>query len=81
LDALLSLDDAATWLGISAQRLRAKTIGRRPPVPAFRLNRRVMVFHPRTILAKMAADAGVSAEVIAASMGRQEHETKGPPAC
>jgi hypothetical protein len=49
--------------------LRSKTQGRRPQIPAFRLNRQMVRFHPRTIISKLADDAGVKFEVIAASFG------------
>lgn len=68
LDSFLTLAEAAQWLGQHPRVLVAKTKGRRPVIPAFWENRRVVRFHPRTILAKLAADAGVAPEVVAASL-------------
>lgn len=69
LDDLLTPGEAARWLGLSEQRLMLKTRGRNAPIPAFRVNQKVVRFHPRTILAKLARDAGVPFDVIAASYG------------
>ena len=69
LDDMLLLPEAAQWLRLNPRDLAAKTKGRNPTVPAFRLNQRVLRFHPRTIIAKMASDAGVPMETIAASFG------------
>lgn len=69
LDDLLTIEQAAQWLKLTPERLMAKTKGRTPQVPAFKINQRVIRFHPRTILAKLARDAGVSTETIAASFG------------
>ena len=68
LDSMLDLETASKWLGISQERLLPKCKGRKPSIPAFWLNRRVVRFHPRTIISKLAADAGVAPEVIAASL-------------
>jgi hypothetical protein len=67
LDDLLTLDEAAAWLRLNRRDLSEKSRGRRAVIPAIRVNRKVIRFHPRTILAKFAADAGVPLEVIAAS--------------
>ena len=69
LDAMLSLTEAAEWLGLHRRSLLKKVKGRKPIIPAFRLSRQEYRFHPRTIIAKLAADAGVDPEVIAASLG------------
>jgi hypothetical protein len=68
--------------------LSRQCAGKRAKVPAFRFNDRNVRFHPRTVLAKLAADAGVSPEVIAASLNKtHEHDNEGPrnatrsPAC
>ena len=68
LDSLLTLEEAAAWLRQHPRILVTKTKGRRPKIPAFWENQRVVRFHPRTILAKLAADAGVPSEVVAASL-------------
>lgn len=69
LDEMLPLDEAASWLRMTPDVLMGKTKGHRPLIPAFKLNQRVIRFHPRTVIAKLAADAGVDPEVIAASFG------------
>lgn len=68
LDQLLETKDAAKWLGMRERDLRARSKGKRAKIPGFWINCQVVRFHPRTILAKLAADAGVDPEVIAASM-------------
>lgn len=70
LDRMLTVDEAAEWLRMSVPGLRLKCRGRKPAIPVFRLNARVWLFHPRTILAKLAADAGVEPEVLFATMTR-----------
>jgi hypothetical protein len=72
LDDILTLTDAAAWLGLNRRVLLKKCKGRKATIPAFRLGVREYRFHPRTIIAKLAADSGVSFEIVAASMGRKE---------
>lgn len=67
LDALLSTAQAALWLQMTERELLAKSKGRKAKIPAMWLNGRVVRYHPRTILAKLATDAGVPVEIIAAS--------------
>ena len=74
LDAMLETPEAAQWLAMSERELLSKCKGRHAAIPGFWLNRRVVRFHPRTILAKLAADAGVKPEVIAASMNMDAPE-------
>ena len=68
LDDMLETPAAAKWLGLSVRELLTKSKGRKAKIPAMWLNRRVVRYHPRTIIAKLAVDAGVSPEVIAASL-------------
>ena len=59
------------WLGITREVLINKKIkGRNPIIPPFRLGNREYKFHPRTIIAKLAKDAGVPFEVIATSLNK-----------
>lgn len=69
LDAMLTREQCAEWLQITERDLGSKSDGPRPPIPAFRASREMVRYHPRTILAKMARDAGVPLELIAASYG------------
>ena len=68
LDQMLDISGACVWLKMGRRQLLAKCVGRKPIIPVFRLSERSMRFHPRTIIAKLAADAGVSPEIIAASL-------------
>ena len=68
INAMLTLQECARWLRIQPRELSARSRGRNARIPAVRLNKRVIRFHPATILAKFAADAGVPVEVIAASI-------------
>lgn len=72
LDAMLDTRQAAKWLGLRERELLAKCKGRKPAIPGFWINRRVVRFHPRTIVAKLAADAGVAVEVITASLNQKK---------
>jgi hypothetical protein len=68
LDKLLTLGECADWLRMGRHTLTARSTGRNAQIPAIRLSRQIVLFHPRTILVKLAKDAGVSPEVIAASL-------------
>jgi len=68
LDDMLETAEAAKWLRMRPRDLLAKTKGRKPEIPAFRINSKVVRFHPRTIVCKLAADAGLSPELISASL-------------
>ena len=70
LDQLLTLKECSAWLRLNERDLSEKSRGRRAVVPAVRLNRKVLRFHPRTILAKFASEAGLSPELIGAAFGR-----------
>lgn len=79
LDGMLTRTQAAQWLQMSERELAAKSLGLRPKVPAFRVgSQRTIRYHPRTILAKFAKDAGLPLEVVAASFGMAIKE-KGNP--
>ena len=70
LDEFLSLEQAAGWLGYARPRdLADKTKGLRPEIPAFRVNSRKIMFHPRTVITVLASRAGVKPELIAVSFG------------
>ncbi|HZV36108.1 MAG TPA: hypothetical protein VFB72_16145 [Verrucomicrobiae bacterium] len=73
LDSMLTLEQCAGWLQMKPRDLQEKSREPRPKIPAFRPGPKVVRFHPRTILAKMARDAGIPMDLIAASYGiRQE---------
>jgi hypothetical protein len=55
-------------MGIPRRTVLEKSKGRRPAIPVFRLGK-IFKYHPRTIIAKLAQDAGVNPELIAASFG------------
>jgi hypothetical protein len=66
LDELMSRSECAAWLRVSERGLADKSSGLRPTIPAVRLGFRSIRYHPRTILAVLAARAGVAPEIIAA---------------
>jgi len=68
LDRLLTAAECAAWLGLGRNTLARRSTGRRADIPAIRLGRDAVRFHPRMILAKFASDAGVSPAVISASL-------------
>jgi hypothetical protein len=55
LDDILSLDEAAAWLRMNPRTLLLHTKGRNPRVPAIRISRKDVRFHPRTILKALTA--------------------------
>ena len=67
LNDMLETPEAAKWLKMSERELLAKAQGRRATIPGFWLNSRLVRFNPRIIIAKLAAEAGVAPEVIAAA--------------
>ena len=71
IDAMLKTEEAAKWLGLSTRALVASSKGRKAKIPAFWINQRVVRYHPRTIIAKLASDAEVAPEVIAESLNRK----------
>jgi len=77
LDKPLTLDECARWLRLRPRDVAAKARGLRPKIPAIRLGRKTLRFHPRTILAKFAADAGVPLAVVQASFSAPKSSTKG----
>lgn len=72
LDSMLTTAEAAPWLRLSVRELRSKSKGRFSEIPAFRINSKVVRYCPRVIIAKLASDAGVPAQVITASLGLKE---------
>jgi hypothetical protein len=68
LDEMMEPARAAQWLNLSVQALLARSRGRGAIIPSVQCGVRLTRYHPRTIIAKMANDAGVPVEVIMASM-------------
>lgn len=66
LDDLLDSRQAGAWLGLSERELLAKSKGHDPKILAYRLNQRLVRWHPRAVLTKMASEAGLSPQLIAA---------------
>ena len=75
LDDLLELPEAAKWLKLSPREVLAKSKGRNPKIAAYWINRRVVRFHPRAVLAKMAKDNGSSADLISAMFNHERATT------
>jgi len=69
LDDMLTREQAAAWLHMTVRDLAAKSAGLKPKIPVFKLGHKTVLYHPRTVIAKMANDAGVPAHLIAASFG------------
>lgn len=67
LDDLLTLEECSEWFRLNKRDLAAKSKGKHAAIPGFWINRKVVRFHPRTILAKLAQDSGVSVEAITAA--------------
>ena len=63
---MLKLEQAAKWMQMNTDDFAARSKGRKPKIPSAWFNQRVPRFNPLTIIAKLAADAGVEPEVITA---------------
>ncbi|MCX6923324.1 MAG: helix-turn-helix domain-containing protein [Verrucomicrobia bacterium] len=50
LDRLYTVEEIAPWLGLSPRTILE--LARRKKIPCVRFNRRLLRFHPKTILAK-----------------------------
>lgn len=64
LDEMMTPERAASWLQISMETLMEKY--RKKQIPGAAIGHRTVRFHPRTVIAKLAFDGGVSPKVIAA---------------
>jgi hypothetical protein len=64
LDQMITADECAKWLGVTRRVLLSKCRGRRPVIPGFWINRRVVRFHPRTVLAALSRRAGLKEDLI-----------------
>lgn len=73
LDELMETSEAAQWLKINSKQLLTDSKGKNAKIPGFWFSDRVVRFHPRSILAKLAHDAGLSPLLIAAMFGRELH--------
>jgi len=71
LDYLLTPAECAEWLRIDRATLSRHSQGRQPRVPAIRAGGQTVRYHPRTILAKFASEAGMSPEAVAASLNQK----------
>jgi hypothetical protein len=76
LDEMLTREQCAAWLGVTARYLAEDAMSSGPKIPAFKPSHKVIRYHPRTVLAKMAFDAGVPLQIIAASHGVVETTKK-----
>jgi len=64
---MLETPAAAKWLKMTPRQLLAGSRGKRAKIPAFWINKRVVRFHPRTIITKFAQDAGLPFELVASA--------------
>lgn len=68
LDQMMETSEAAKWLRMKPRQLLAAAKGPDAKIPGFWINERVVRFHPRTIIARLARDAGLPFEVVAAML-------------
>jgi hypothetical protein len=68
LDEMMESHRAARWLNLTVPVLLERSKGKGAIIPGAWFGVRLVRYHPRTIIAKMANDAGVPVEVIMASM-------------
>ncbi len=64
LDKLLTPQECAAWLGVEQHALSRMSSGRNPRIPAIRLSRKTVLYHPRTALAAWHRRAGLGEDVI-----------------
>lgn len=64
LDQMMDTAEAAEWLKINSHNLLRVSKGLNAKIPGFWITDRIVRFHPRTIIVKVAFDAGVPPEVI-----------------
>jgi hypothetical protein len=69
---MMETSEAAKWLKINPHQLLNDSKGKDAKIPGFWLSERIIRFHPRTIIAKLAHDAGLPPEVIAAMFGLKQ---------
>lgn len=74
LDSMLTREQAAQWLNISEEDLAGKSRGEKPKIPAFKPSKKMVRYHPRTIISVLARRAGVPTDLIAASFGITEQK-------
>ncbi|HEV2330555.1 MAG TPA: hypothetical protein VGY56_17380 [Verrucomicrobiae bacterium] len=79
MDEILDAPEAARWLKITPRMLLSESQGERAKIPGFWLNDRVVRFHRQIILAKLAHDAGLPPELIAAALSKSHFPTATPP--
>ncbi|HXT10982.1 MAG TPA: hypothetical protein VN873_05410 [Candidatus Angelobacter sp.] len=72
LDEMLTREQCAAWLQQSERWLWENE----DKVVPFKPSHKVILYHPRTVLARMAFDAGVPLQIIAASYGVTETTKK-----
>ncbi len=73
LDAMLTKEQAAAWLQIPVGQLMKKH--RAGVVRGFVIGHNTIRFHPRSVIAKLARDAKVSSDNIAAMFGLELRQT------
>lgn len=66
LDRIVDATEMAMILKMRKRELLEHCKGRNPKIPAIRFNEKVLRFHVRSVLAKMAVDSGLSVELVGA---------------
>jgi hypothetical protein len=74
LDEMLDRELCASWLGLEVGWMARNT----DKIIPFKPGHKTVKYHPRTVLAKMAFDAGVPLQLIAASYGVIETKKQEP---
>lgn len=65
LDQMMETDEAANWLKMNSNKLLDQSKGRGALIPGFWFGDRMVRYNPRTIIAKLAHDAGLPYHVVA----------------
>lgn len=68
----LTLEEAAQWLRVTKRKLAAMSKGRGARIPAVWLNQKTGLFHPATIIAKLADERMLKPNVIKAILSKED---------
>jgi hypothetical protein len=71
LDELMETPEAAKWLKVNPRLLLDESRGQKAKIPGFWINDRTVRYHRKFILAKLAHDAGLPTELIAAVLSER----------
>lgn len=69
IDRIITPQEMAVLIGVEPRQLCKYSQGRNPKIPAIRISAKVVRYHIRSVLAKLALDSGLSIELVGAMFG------------